>query len=207
MSWIRLDVDLDNHPQLADSSDEAWLSVPVFVTVLRLVKQHGRGGKVNGEAVTPRNVRRRLGFPASKDRDIAKALEALVKYGALVRDDDLWSVPGWGRHQVDATNAERQARHRAKRADAVTLRNVNNTDRTGQDMTGQDLTPQTPLAGGIGLTERQRRKCLKAAAGGKSNSLAAVVGRVVRELSSMGMAEADVEAWEDHALQSGEVQL
>ena len=151
-TWIRLDIDLDAHPDMIAAGDYA---LDVFVAVLRMAKQYGEAGAVHAKYVSARYLARRMLWPASRAKDITTALMGLLDVGLLIKTAEGFEVPGWRRFQQDKSGAERSRRYRERK------RNVSERDATavtpygtGQDPTQPNETRPdlSPAGDGDGLT-------------------------------------------------------
>jgi len=138
--WLRLDADLDQHPDIIIAGPYA---LDVFVAVLRMAKQYGEAGTVAGKYVSPAYLARRMLWPADRAEDIATAVEGLISTGLLVENGGRLTVPGWRRYQQDRTAADRAKRYRDRKRHSSS-RDVTpvTTDSTGHDETRRDMTRQ-----------------------------------------------------------------
>jgi len=187
-TWIRLDIDLDAHPDIIAAGDYA---LDTFVAVLRMCKQYGEAGHVEGKYTTPRYLARRMLWPPSRAKDITRALMGLLDVGLITKTDDGFEVPGWRRFQQDRTGAERSRRYRERK------RNVSQRDatpvtayQTGQDQTEPNITErdldQSPT--GDGLTDAETGQGEQ-----EDNGHEAKVGRVAYLFRMAGCSPDDID--------------
>ena len=159
MAWLRVDADLDWHPQIREVG--FWGSV-AFQLVLRACKQFGAGDTVQGAAVTPFALAERAGRGCTPER-IGEGLEAAIRAGLLERTTDgNVRVTGWGRYNKSPSDlpdrvAERVRAWRERNAAESSVKRACNdpvtgvtdvttdvrdgTGRTGRDGDGSDLPP------------------------------------------------------------------
>lgn len=109
--WLRLDMDWEDSPWL-DALDGT--AAGCWPRVLCLMKRTG----VNGVCKRPD-----IGVLARRWRVDASAINTLVgaavQHGALVIDEETWTVTGWEKYQnPDVTAAERKRAQRAREARA-----------------------------------------------------------------------------------------
>lgn len=147
MAWIRIDADLDLHPDLDDAAPYA---LDVFQAVVRVAKAHGWAGVVKQAFTAPRYLCKRMRWGPDREEAVASAFRSLVAIGWLDQDAENTIIPRWNRFQDDPTHADRSAAYRARKALAAqetritpsesdgARRVVTAVTTTGRDGTGRD---------------------------------------------------------------------
>lgn len=114
--WLKVDDRFATHEKVMRLDDEVDARVAMYARAVWLT-----AGVACAQHVSPvvdlRLLRRLL--PVSK-AELEEAAEALVSVGLFDREDDEVVIHDWGQlHSKDATNAERQKRHRERRKPAA----------------------------------------------------------------------------------------
>jgi hypothetical protein len=130
--WLRLNTDWHLSEWLVVLSAESRLA---WVQLLCHMKTNGFAGTCKSLNTM---IAERLWFV--NEPSIRQMLQAAQNAGALVIEDDTWTIPAWKKYQGDETHAERQKRYRDKKRD-------------GSDASRTEVTPTETETETVTITE------------------------------------------------------